>query len=53
LWYLSFCNLKTCNQLTSAVLDNVIFPPERPVMENHGYPDPLRYSSATWERGCM
>lgn len=51
LWHLSFFSFKTCNQLTGAVLDNVIFLLSRATMENHGYPDLLHYS-ATLERDC-
>lgn len=52
LWHLSFCNFKTCSQLTGTVLDNITFLPSRATMENHGYPDLLHYPSATLERDC-
>lgn len=52
LLHLSFCNFKTCSQLTGTVLDNVIFLPSRAAMENRGYPDLFHYSSATLERDC-
>lgn len=29
LWHLSFCNVKTCNQLTGTVLDNCYIPTEQ------------------------